>query len=342
MKAAILEKVKTLVVKDIPIPHYGDDEVLVNIKEVGLCGSDVHFYNDGRIGDFIVKKPLILGHESSGIIAKIGKNVKGFKIGDRVSVEAGLPCYKCYFCKTGKYHLCNNIAFLAAPPSNGAFVEYMKYDPNFLFKVSDDVSFTEAALAEPLSVGYSCATRAEVKAGDYVCILGSGPIGLACLEMSKIMGASRIFITDIDDYRLSIAKKHGAFKTINVLKDDLEKIINAYTEDLGVDSVIEASGNEDSIINSLKIVRRGGKVVWAGLGKDNITIPYNNATFKDISIEMIFRYKNTYKPIIRMLESKMINFEDWVTHRFKLDEIQKAFDTTNNPLVNKMKIIIEI
>ncbi|MCL4415297.1 MAG: alcohol dehydrogenase catalytic domain-containing protein [Actinobacteria bacterium] len=180
MKAAILEKIKTLVVKDIPIPHYGDDEVLVNIKEVGLCGSDVHFYNNGRIGDFIVKKPLILGHESSGIIAKIGKNVNGFKIGDRVSVEAGLPCYKCYFCKTGKYHLCNNIAFLAPPPYNGAFVEYMKYDPNFLFKVSDDVSFTEAALAEPLFVGYSYATRAEVKAGDYVCILGSGPIGLAC------------------------------------------------------------------------------------------------------------------------------------------------------------------
>ncbi|MCL4415298.1 MAG: zinc-binding dehydrogenase, partial [Actinobacteria bacterium] len=164
----------------------------------------------------------------------------------------------------------------------------------------------------------------------------------ACLEMSKIMGASRIFITDIDDYRLNIAKKHGAFKIINILKDDLVKIINAYTESLGVDSVIEASGNEESMINSLKIVRRGGKVVWAGLGKDNITIPYNNATFKDISIEMIFRYKNTYMPIIRMLESKMINFEDWVTHRFKLDEIQKAFDTTNNPLVNKMKIIIEI
>ena len=126
------------------------------------------------------------------------------------------------------------------------------------------------------------------------------------------------------------------------LKDGLEKIINAYTEGLGVDSVIEASGNEGSMINSLKIVRRGGKVVWAGLGKDNITIPYNNATFKDIRIEMIFRYKNTYKPIIRMLESKMINFEDWVTHRFELNEIQKAFDIANDPLVNKMKIIIEI
>lgn len=342
MKAAILEKEKTLVVKDIPIPNYKDNEVLVKIKEVGLCGSDVHFYNNGRIGDYKIKEPLILGHECSGIIAEVGKNVKNFKEGDRVSIEAGVPCCNCNFCKTGKYNLCNDVDFLSCPPKNGALTEYMNYNPNFLFKISNDVNFTEAALAEPLSVGYYCITRAEVRAGDYVCILGAGPIGLACLEISKIIGAAKIFITDINDYRLKIAKKHGAFKTINVLTDNIEKIINENTENLGVDSVIETSGNKNSIVYSLKIVKKGGKTVWVGLGNVNVTIPYDNITFKDISIEMIFRYKNTYKPIIRLLESKMVNFKDWVSHRFKLDEIQEAFDIFNNPLINKMKIMIEI
>ena len=342
MKTAILEKVKKLTIKDLPIPEILENEVLVKIKEVGLCGSDIHYYNEGRIGDFIVKKPIILGHESSGIISGVGKNIKGFKIGDKVSIEPGVPCYKCDYCKTGKYHLCTNMAFMATPPFDGAFAEYIKYDPNFLFKISDNVSFTEAALAEPLSVGYNCTTRADVKAGDYVCILGCGPIGLACLEISKIMGASKIFITDINDYRLNIAKKHGAFRTINILREDLPKIINECTENLGVDSVIEASGNEASLINSLKIVKKGGKVVWVGMGKDNITVPYASIISKDISIEGIFRYKNTYKLIIRLLESKKINLEGWVSHRFKFDEIQKAFDIANDHMVNKMKIIIEI
>ena len=342
MKAAILKSPKNLIIEDLPVPKISDYEILVKVKEVGLCGSDLHYYNDGRIGDFIVKKPIILGHESAGIVTDIGKNVKKFKTGDRVSIEPGVPCYKCDYCKTGKYHLCSDIRFLATPPFDGAFTEYIKYDPNFLFKISDNISFTEASLVEPLSVGYCCATRADIKAGDYVCILGSGPIGLACLEISKIMGASKIFITDINDYRLDIAKKHGAFKAINILRDDLLKIIDECTENLGVNSVIEASGNEVSLINSLKIVKKGGKVVWVGMGKDNISVPYASIIGKDISIEGIFRYKNTYKPIIRLLESKKINLEGWVSHRLKLDEIQKAFDIANDINVNKLKIIIEI
>lgn len=342
MKAVFLEEFKSLKIKEIPKPEISEDEVLINIKEVGLCGSDLHYYNEGRIGGFIVEKPIILGHESSGVVSEVGKKVNNFRIGDRVAIEPGIPCYKCDFCKTGKYHLCSDIKFFATPPVDGAFTEYIKYDPSFLFKISNSVSFTEAALAEPLSVGYSCATRAGVKAGDYVCILGSGPIGLACLEISRIMGASKIFITDINEYRLNIAKKHGAFRTINILREDLPKIINEYTENLGVDSVIEASGNEVSLINSLKIVKKGGKVVWVGMGKDNITVPYGSITSKDISIEGIFRYKNTYKPIIRLLESKKINLEGWVSHRLKLDEIQKAFDIANDININKLKIIIEI
>ncbi len=343
MKAAILEKPKKIIIKEIPKPQYSDDEVLIKIKEIGICGSDIHFYNNGRIGSFVVKEPIILGHESSGEIAEIGKNVKGFKIGDRVSIEPGIPCYKCDYCKSGNYNLCKDVRFMAAPPFNGAFVEYVKYDPNFVFKIPDDVSFTEGALVEPLSVGYHSALRGQIKPGDSVTITGSGPIGLSCMEISRVMGASKIFISDINDYRLKIAKEHGAFKTINVQKENLVESINEATDGEGCDCVLEASGAQQSIVDSLEIVKPGGKVVWvANIKGDMVTIPYYDITIKNISVEGVFRYKNFYKPIIKLLESGIIDFSYLVSHRFKLKDIEEAIRITNDPDIDKMKIMIEV
>ena len=247
MKAAILEKPKIMKIKDIPIPKYSDDEVLIRIKEVGVCGSDVHFYNTGRIGDLAkMDGPIILGHESSGIVEKVGKNVKDFKPGDRVSIEPGVPCYKCENCKKGNYHLCDDIAFMAIPPYDGAYREYIAYDPHFIYKISDNLSFSEAACVEPLSVGYSCVINANVEAGDSVCILGTGPIGLASLDLCKAMGASKIFISDINDYRLSIAKKHGAYLTININNDDLLSIIMKETNNKGVNEAFKLANDKNA------------------------------------------------------------------------------------------------
>jgi len=338
MKAAILNKPKELVVKDIPEPEYGDNEVLVNIKEVGICGSDVHYYNRGRIGDYVVRKPIILGHESSGIIAGVGKNVKNLKVGDRVTIEPGVPCYKCEYCIKGDYNLCPDVKFMATPPYDGAFVEYVTYDPNFVYKLPENVSLTSGALIEPLSVGYSASKRAKITPGDNVLILGSGPIALSILEMVKVSGASKIYITDINNFRLEIAKKHGAYKTINVKETDLFRELKG----IRVDSVIEASGAESSIINSVKLVKPGGTVVWVGMGKDDINIPYSVITSKDLEIEGIFRYKQTYPPLISLLETGKIEIEDTVTHYFKLEEIKKAFEIACNPDIDKLKIVIKV
>jgi L-iditol 2-dehydrogenase len=338
MKAAILNKPKELVIKDIAKTQCGDNEVLINIKEVGVCGSDVHYYNKGRIGDFVVKKPIILGHESSGIISEVGDKVRGFEVGDRVTIEPGVPCYTCDYCIDGNYNLCPNIVFMATPPYDGAFVEYITYDPNFVYKLPDNISLTAAALIEPLSVGYSASKRAKIKPGDNVLILGSGPIGISILEMVKAFGASKVYITDINDFRLGVAKKHGAYKTINVTKKD----IFGELKNVKIDSIIEASGAENSIINSIKLVRPGGAVVWVGMGKDDIRIPYSIITSKDLSIEGIFRYKNTYPSIISLLEGGKIKIEDIVTHYFKLDDIEKAFSTANDPDVDRLKIVIRI
>lgn len=338
MKAAILNKPKEMIIKDIPKLEYSDNEVLINIKEVGICGSDVHYYNTGRIGNFIVEKPIILGHESSGIITEVGKNVKDLKKGDRVTIEPGVPCYTCSYCIKGNYNLCPNIRFMATPPFNGAFVEYMAYDPNFVYKLPDNVSFTSGALVEPLSVGYSASKRAKINPGDSVLVLGSGPIGISVLEIAKVFGASRVYITDINKFRLEVAKKHGAYKTINVEKQN----IFSELEGIEIDSVIEVSGAESSIINSLKLVKPGGKVVWVGMGEDDIKIPYSELTSKDLTVEGIFRYRHTYPQIISLLEEKKVFIEDIATNFFKLDEINKAFDMANNPDADKMKIMIKV
>jgi len=341
MKAAILEKPRVIKIKDIPIPEYSDEEVLVRIKEVGVCGSDVHFYNSGRIGDLAkMDGPIILGHESSGIIEKVGRNVKEFKIGDRVSIEPGVPCYKCENCKKGNYHLCVDIAFMAIPPYDGAYREYIAYDPHFVYKISENISFSEAACVEPLSVGYSCAMNAKVDSGDSVCILGAGPIGLANLDICQAMGAGKIFISDINKYRLNIAKKHGAFLAINVTNKDLVKVIKEETNNKGVDRVIEAAGTKQSIIDSIKVTRRGGNISWVSLNQDIVDISYLDIVCKELNIKGNFRYKNSYGPVINLLEAGKIDFTDWVSHRFSLDKINDAFELANDKNADKMKIMI--
>ncbi|MBC7333380.1 MAG: NAD(P)-dependent alcohol dehydrogenase [Actinobacteria bacterium] len=342
MKAVVLEKAKELVIKEIPIPEISEDEVLVKIREVGICGSDIHYYNQGRIGDFVIEKPIILGHESSGEIAAVGRNVKGLSVGDRVAIEPGVPCYKCSYCKAGKYNLCNKIVFMATPPHDGALCEYVKYDPHFVYKVPDSISFTEAALVEPLSVGYAAVIRCGIRPGDSVAILGCGPVGLAALEISKVMGASKVFASDLNAYRLNIAKRHGAFVTIDADKNNLVNVVHQYTEGEGCDCVIEASGAEKSISESLKVAKKGGTVVWIGLGTDVASIQYMDVIYKSLRVEGLFRYSNTYEPIIRLLDSGLISVSDWVSHRFRLEDIQKAINIANDPSINKLKIIIEL
>ncbi len=343
MKAAILEKPRVIKIKNIPIPEYSEDQVLLRIKEVGVCGSDVHFYNSGNLGELAqMDGPIILGHESSGIIEEVGSKVKGFKPGDKVAIEPGLPCYRCENCKNGYYNLCDAIVFMAIPPCDGAYREYIAYDPNFVFKIPDNVSFSEAACVEPLSVGYSCAMNVQIQPGSSVCIFGAGPIGLASLDLCQAMGAAKVFITDINDYRLDIAKKHGAFLTINPEKKDLVDTINKETGNKGVDAAIETVGTKKTIKDSIKVVRRGGYITWLALNQDIVDISYLTIVCKAINIKGTFRYRNSYQPIINLLETNKINFTGWISHRFNLDQINDAFKIANDQEQDKMKIIIEI
>ena len=210
MKAAVMTEPLHINIEEMDVPNVYGNEVLVKVMAVGICGSDIHYYEHGRIGNHIVKPPFILGHECSGVVVAIGENVTTLNIGDRVAVEPGITCGHCEYCKSGRYNLCPKVAFLATPPINGAFVQYLKHREDFLFPIPDDLSYEEAALNEPFSVGIHAAKRVDLQPGSTVAIMGMGPVGLMTVVVAKAFGASNIIVTDLEDARLEAAKKLGA------------------------------------------------------------------------------------------------------------------------------------
>ena len=201
---AVLHKTNDIRLEQTPIPSPGEDEVLLRMDSVGICGSDVHYWTHGAIGDFIVRAPMILGHEAAGIVEECGKNVKHLKPGDRVAIEPGVPCRRCDYCKEGRYNLCPDIQFCATPPVHGNLCRYYKQAADFCFKLPDHMSLEEGALMEPLAVGVHACQRAGVALGKTALVCGAGPIGLVNLLTAKAMGASEVVVTDISEERLKV------------------------------------------------------------------------------------------------------------------------------------------
>lgn len=336
MKVAVLEKVKRISIEEREIPKPKEDEVLVRIKSVGVCGSDIHYYNEGKIGSFVVEKPLILGHECAGEVVEVGSKVKTLKVGDRVALEPGIPCRRCLYCKTGRYNLCPDVVFMATPPIDGAFAEYVVHPEDFTFKLPDDISFDEGALIEPLSVGIYSAERAMIRPGDTVLIFGAGPIGLVTLQAVKAYGAEQVFIVDINDFRLSKAKELGADLIINSKSEKMED----YIKD-GVDVVFEASGNSSVISQTTKFAKRGGKVVFIGLASDDyIGININEVSSKELDLLGIFRYANVYKKSIDLLAKGKIDLKTLITHHFSLEKTQEALEFADKNKDKCIKVIV--
>ncbi|MDI3548798.1 MAG: L-iditol 2-dehydrogenase [Halanaerobiales bacterium] len=339
MKAVYLEKVKEIKMKEIEKPTPGEGEVLVQIKSVGVCGSDIHYYNHGRIGDFIVEKPLILGHESAGKVVEVGPGVTSLKVGDRVALEPGIPCRKCEHCKEGRYNLCPDIVFMATPPVDGAFVEYVTFPEDFAFKLPDNMSYDEGALIEPLSVGVYSTERAGLKAGMKVAILGAGPIGLATLQAAKVYGAD-VAISDINDFRLSYAEKLGADKIINAATGDALEKFNEYFNG-GADVVFETAGTVPTTKMTTKVAKRGGKVVIIGLAPaDTINYNFVDVSAKELDVLGIFRYANVYKRSIDLVSKGEIDLKSMVTHSFTLDQVQEALEFADKNKDKAIKVVV--
>lgn len=342
MKAAVLHKARDLRLEEVPTPEYGPDDVLVKIKSVGICGSDVHYWRTGAIGDFVVTEPMILGHEVAGVVAEVGANVKTLQVGDRVALEPGVPCRRCEVCKTGRYNLCPEVQFFATPPVHGALSDYAVSPADFAYKIPDALSLEAAALIEPLSVGIHACRRGNLTAGQSVFIAGAGPIGLTSLAAAKASGTTEIFISDVRPHRLEIAKKMGATHAFDA-REDAEAIIREATNGRGVDLAIECAGAEPALVSCLKAAKSGGTVVVVGLG-DNSTyqVPMVELAVKELDLKGIFRYVYTYPAAINLLVSGAVDVEAMITHHFPLDEMLTGFEYAEKGLGGAVKVMIDV
>nr|XP_031309013.1 sorbitol dehydrogenase isoform X1 [Camelus dromedarius] len=335
--------------ENYPIPEPGPNEVLLKMHSVGICGSDVHYWQHGRIGHFVVKKPMVLGHEASGTVVKVGSLVKHLQPGDRVAIEPGAPREPDEFCKIGRYNLSPTIFFCATPPDDGNLCRFYKHNANFCYKLPDNVTFEEGALIEPLSVGIHACRRAGVSLGNKIFVCGAdvshflvylGPIGLVSLLVAKAMGAAQVVVTDLSESRLLKAKEVGADFVLQISKESPQEIASEVEGLLGCkpDATIECTGVEASIQAGIYSTRSGGTLVLVGLGSEMTSVPLVHAATREVDIKGVFRYCNTWPIAISMLASKSVNVKPLVTHRFPLEKALEAFETSKKGLGLKVML----
>lgn len=351
MQAAVLYGVRDLRLEQRPVPEPGPHEVLVKVERVGVCGSDIHYYTHGRIGDFVVRAPLVLGHESSGVVAAVGEKVTRVKPGDRVTMEPGYTCRRCYYCKTGRYNLCPDVTFMATPPVDGAFCEYVAWPDDFVFPIPDSISLEEAALMEPLSVGIWAVKRGGVQTGHTVALFGAGPIGCVTLQAAKVAGATTIIAVDVEPYRLEMARQLGATHTINARETDAVRAVLEITsgitgfppERAGVDVAFETAGTTVTCRNTLAVTRPGGVAVLVGLPPDpTVELDIVSAASKEIDIRGQFRYANCYPIAVALVAQGRVDLKPLVTHHFPLHEAERALVFADENKSRSMKVVVDV
>ncbi|KAI5119183.1 hypothetical protein M0805_000637 [Coniferiporia weirii] len=329
-----------------PVPELSPDEVLVEVKKTGICGSDVHFYAEGRIADNIVTQPFVLGHESSGVIAKLGSGVTNVKVGDRVAMEPGATCRICDVCKTGRYQLCGDCHFAADHPRDGTLGRYYKLPADLTYKLPDHLTLEDGAMMEPLSVAvHAVSYLAKLRTGQNVAVFGSGPIGLLCMAVAKAFGAARIIAIDINPVRLEFARAYAATDTFlspNKEQGETNIAFSKRAADLlknslgvkergpdGLDLVIDATGAEACIQMALFVAKVGGTYIQVGLGPNEVEIPVTLLLVKELTVKGSFRYgPGDYPLALALASSGKVDLKPLITHRYKFEDAASAFNTT--------------
>ncbi|EQC01134.1 hypothetical protein B738_06139 [Photorhabdus temperata subsp. temperata M1021] len=306
MKALVLEKAGQISIQNWKNAEIlGENDVEIKIHSVGICGSDVHYYQYGRIGPFVVEKPMILGHEASGVITAVGKKVTHLKIGDRVCMEPGIPNLQSPQSRAGIYNLDPEIRFWATPPIDGCLRERVIHPAAFTFKLPDNVSFAEGAMVEPLAIGMQAATKAEIKPGDIALVVGAGTIGIVTALAALTGGCSDVIICDVFDEKLEIAKQYPGLHPVN--SKVLAEKVNALTDGNGVNILFECSGAKPVVATISDHIAPGGTAVLVGMPIDPAPLDIVSAQAKEITFKTIFRYANMYPRTIRLLSSGKLN-----------------------------------
>ena len=343
MKVAVMLGIGKMGFEERDIPQPKDDEVLVKLEYVGICGSDLHYYESGAIGDYVVKPPFVLGHEPGGTVVEVGKNVTHLKVGDRVALEPGKTCGHCEFCKTGRYNLCPDVVFFATPPVDGVFQEYVAHEAGLCFKLPDNVSTMEGALIEPLAVGFHAARQGGAQAGQVAVVTGAGCIGLVSMMALKAMGVSKVYSVDVMDKRLDKALELGADGVINGSREDAVKKVMELAGGMGCDLVIETAGTEITTRQAVQMTKKGATIVLVGYSKTGeIKMPISLALDKELTFKTVFRYRHIYPMAIDAVASGRVNLKGIVTNEFALDDIQEAMDESVNNKADIVKAVVKI
>lgn len=343
MKVAVMNGVGKMGFVEREIPQPADNEVLVKLEYVGICGSDMHYYETGRIGDYVVEPPFVLGHEPGGVVVEVGKNVTHLKVGDRVALEPGKTCGHCEYCREGKYNLCPDVVFFATPPVDGVFQEYVAHEASLCFKLPENVDTLEGALIEPLAVGFHAANQGGAHAGQTAVVFGAGCIGLVSMMALKAEGVSRVYVVDIMQKRLDKAMELGATGVINSMNTDVQEEIGRLTEGKGVDLVIETAGMEVTTRQAIHITKKGATIVLVGYSKTGeMTLPLSLALDKELTFKTVFRYRHIYPMAIEAVASGKVNLKGIVSNIFNFDDIQAAMDKSVSDKANIVKSVVKI
>lgn len=340
---AILVTPGTMKIQDAPMLEPKDDEVLLKVEYVGICGSDIHGFESGP---FIPPKDpnqkIGLGHECGGTVVGVGSKVKKIKVGDRVNIEPGVPCGKCKFCLSGHYNICPDVDFLATQPNyRGALTNYITHPESLTYKLPDNMDTMEGALVEPAAVGMHAAMEADVKPGKKIVILGAGCIGLMTLQACRVMGATEIVVVDMIEKRLNMAKKLGAMEIINGGKEDTVARAKEILGDLGADIVFETAGARATAAQTTKLVMRGGRIMIVGTVPGDTPVNFLSIN-REVKIQTVFRYANNYPMTIEAISSGRFDVKSMVTDIYDYKDVQRAFEESLSRKSEIIKGVIKI
>ena len=341
MKALFLEQKLQLSIRQGEAPaELKPDEVRVAVKNVGVCGSDVHYYTHGKIGPFVVDQPMILGHEVSGQVVAIGSQVTHLTVGDRVCMEPGIPNLNSRCSKLGLYNLDPDVRFWATPPHHGCMIEQVNHPAAFTYKLPEQVSYAEGAMVEPLATGVQATVKAQIKPGDTALVVGAGTIGILTALAALAAGCQKVYVCDLSQAKLDIASQYAGIETINVKDSSVEAYINEATHGWGVDVVFEASGAAKAFEPIINYLRPNGCLVLVGMPLAPVAIDVVAIQAKEIRIESVFRYANVFERALDLMASGKIDVKPLISHVYDFDDSILAYERAASAQPSDIKLQI--
>jgi D-xylulose reductase len=343
VQALVLERMGELRMRDIDLPLIvGPQDVKIAIHTVGVCGSDVHYYIHGHIGSYVVREPMVLGHEASGTVIEVGEDVTSFQVGDRVCMEPGVPNLSSRSSKLGQYNVDPEVTFWATPPVHGILLPEVVHPAAFTYKLPDQVSFAEGAMVEPFAIGMQAASRARITPGDVAAVIGAGPIGIMVAIAALAGGCSRVYLSDFSAEKLQIAEQYAGIIPVNLNDRKFKNAILHATDNWGADIVFEASGSAKAYEDIFDLVRPGGSVVLVGLPVSPVSFDVAGAISREVRIETVFRYANIFDRALNLIASRKVDLKPLVTGIYRFENSIAAFERAARNLPTDVKLQITL